>query len=264
MDVKEVCTMFDCSQSSLLTNFSRTQSTIYKKYHVLIQKKGRGKNAIYQIIKDDSRALTLFKEEETRAVMLDTNSMKEMMDLRFAVFLGIIMTPLQVFRGSYVDFLKYIQMNNTQNNRNNIKEALEFLAQKDYIHYAVDKTNKNYFFAGIYRKVEEEIKVGISMVKVCKQLADQNHKRSWVNLLKTWLGIKYLYIQDLQPYTVKDLSDLTGLSPYQIRESGKILQKAQTFITDKVYSGYMRCIGKEAMLNGFYEGNREAKVNQGS
>ena len=42
-------------------------------------------------------------------------------------------------------------------------------------------------------------------------------------MLKLWLGLKYLYMQNLQPYTVKDLVNLTGLSEYQIRENGKIL-----------------------------------------
>lgn len=42
-------------------------------------------------------------------------------------------------------------------------------------------------------------------------------------MLKLWMGLKYLYMQDLQPYTIEDLVELTGLSKYQIRENGKIL-----------------------------------------
>lgn len=256
MTLQEICEKFNCSEISVVKNFSRTQTSIYKKYHVLIQKKGRGQNASYEIIQDNSRAITLFKEDETRSVMLSIDTMRDMMDLRFAVFLGIVMTPLQVFRGSYVDFLKYLQMNVTQNNKQNIKEALEFLFKKDYIHYAIDKTNNEYFFAGIYKKVEEEIQVGIGMIKTCEQLADKYKKRSWVNMLKLWVGIKYLYYQDLQPYTIQDLSALTGLSEYQIRQNGKILEKEQVFITDKIYSRYIKCLGKQATLNGIYKENR--------
>lgn len=255
MTLQEVCNKFNYSQSYVSKNFPRAQAAILKKYHILIQKKGRGNNAIYQIIQDNSRALTLYKEDETRSVMLDTNSIKTMMNIEFVTFLGIIMTPLQVFRGSYKDFLNYIQMDTRIQNIDRLKQALSFLASKDYIHYAIDKTNQDFFFAGIYRKVEEEISVGLTMIKTCKQLGEK-YKRSWVALLKMWLGIKYLYIQDLQPYTVKDLSYLTGLSEYQIRKCGQVLEKENTFITDKVYVSYCTCLGKRVMLNGLKEGNQ--------
>ena len=32
------------------------------------------------------------------------------------------------------------------------------------------------------------------MIRVCKELALKHHKRSWVPMLKLWMGIKYLYI----------------------------------------------------------------------
>ena len=45
--------------------------------------------------------------------MLNQEQFKHIMNMDFATFLGIIMTPLQVFRGSYDDFLKYIEINIT-------------------------------------------------------------------------------------------------------------------------------------------------------
>ena len=75
-------------------------------------------------------------------------------------------------------------------------------------------------------------------------------------MLKLWLGLKYLYMQNLQPYTVKDLVNLTGLSEYQIRENGKILQNHNAFKVDRVYISYHRCIGKQIELNGLHEGNQ--------
>lgn len=131
-------------------------------------KEGRGKDANYIIIEDNSRALTLYQEDDTRTVMLSKESFRHIMNMDFATFLGIIMTPLQVYRGSYSDFLDYIKVNKTENNKENLKASLEFLASNDYIHYEIDKTNNEYFFAGIYRKTEEDIMVGIDMIRVCK------------------------------------------------------------------------------------------------
>lgn len=255
MNLKEVCQKFNYSQSYVTKNFKKFQNAIYKKWGIILIKEGRGSNVQYIITEDNSRALTLYQQDDTRTVMLSKSSLKHIMNMDFATFMGIIMTPLQVYRGSYADFLKYIEVNNTVSNKENLKNSLNFLSQNDYIHYEVDKTDNEYFFAGIYKKTEEEITVGLEMIKVCKHLAMKYNKRSWVPMLKLWLGIKYLYIQDLQPYTVQDLIDLTGLSAYQIRENGKILQNDNAFMTDKVYSGYARCVGKQVELNGIHEGN---------
>ena len=46
------------------------------------------------------------------------------MQFDFMVFLGIIMTPLQVFRGSYADFLNYVQVQNNPTNREKLKVSL--------------------------------------------------------------------------------------------------------------------------------------------
>lgn len=254
MTIQEVCNKFHCAQSTVVNNFPRFQKSIEKKYGILLIKNGRGKNAVYEIIEDNSRAETLYKQDETRTVMLSAKQ-AQIMQFDFMVFLGIIMTPLQVFRGSYGDFLNYVQVQNNKDNREKLRKSLEILNEEDYIHYKIDKTDENYFFAGIYRKVEEEISVGIDMIKECKILALKEKKRSWVNLLKVWLGVKYLYIQDLQPYTVQDLCNLIGLSAYQVREAGKVLEKDNVFKSDKVYASYERCIGKNSILNVLHEGN---------
>ncbi len=254
MNIKEVCEKFNYSQSSVVNNFTRFQKAVQKKYGVLLIKTGRGKDTVYQVIEDNSHAETLYKQDETRTVMLSTKE-TQIIQFDFMVFLGIIMTPLQVFRGSYDDFLRYVQVVNNKENRDRLKKSLEALSDEDYIHYSIDKTDQNYFFAGIYKKVEEEISVGISMIKECKVLAFKEKKRSWVNLLKVWLGVKYLYIQDMQPYTVQDLSNLTGLSAYQVREAGKILEKDNVFRSDKVYQSYRKCVGKNSTINILHEGN---------
>lgn len=256
MNLKEVCQKFGYSQSYVSKNFPRVQKAILSKWGIVLEKRGRGKEARFQIIEDNSRAMTLYKQDESRTITLSQSEFKHIINMDFATFLGIIVTPLQVFRGSYDDFLMYIQVNRTDSNRENLKRSLEFLAQNNYIHYAIDKTNSDYFFAGIYRKVEEEISVGIDMIRICKLLAARNHKRSWVPMLKLWMGIKYLYINGLQPYTVQDLINLTGLSEYQIRENGKILEMDNAFVSDKIYSDYKRCIGKRVQLNVLHGGNK--------
>jgi hypothetical protein len=106
-------------------------------------------------------------------------------------------------------------------------------------------------------KAEDEMKIGIEMVQICKQLAEKNNKHSWVPLLKTWLGMQIL--SEDQPFTLKQFEELTGLSAYQIRESKKILEGNNIFKTTKAYKAFQKCIGQNVDLNGFIKDNRVVK-----
>lgn len=84
-----------------------------------------------------------------------------------------------VFRGSYKEFLKYIEKDET--NPNNIfylKGALESLASREYIIYKKDYTDSSYFIGGLYKAREDEMGAGIETVKQCKFLAEKYNKRS--------------------------------------------------------------------------------------
>jgi hypothetical protein len=166
------------------------------------------------------------------------------------VFLAIVTTPMIVFRGSYKDFLDYVQVKNTDANIIHLKEALTALAARDIISYMIDKTNNNYFVATIYRKVEEDMKIGIDMVKECKKLQEKYKKQSFVPLLKTWLGVQMLI--ENQPYTVKDLMLIAGLSEYAVKESHRILRESNIYKSSKAYKSINHCVGMNTELNGFY------------
>lgn len=83
-----------------------------------------------------------------------------------------------VFRGSYEDFLNYVQVRNTKENIKELQNTLQELNENEYISYTIDKTDNNYFVAALYRKREEQMHIGIGMVRTCKQIADAAHKRS--------------------------------------------------------------------------------------
>ena len=83
-----------------------------------------------------------------------------------------------VFRGSYTDFLEYIQLTVTDENIEELKITLEELMNREYISYTIDKTDNNYFVAALYRKREEQMHIGIGMIKTCKQIAEAANKRS--------------------------------------------------------------------------------------
>lgn len=248
MTLEEVCIKLNLSESSIKSNFSRTQKMLLKKNIKLIKYK-EGKTIVYEVeYLNDNRAMTIY--EEIRQDIILNNDSISFPNWEFMVFLAIVTTPMIVFRGSYKDFLDYVQVKNTDTNIMHLKEALVALAERDIISYMIDKTNNNYFVATIYRKVEEDMKIGIDMVKECKKLQEKYKKQSFVPLLKTWLGVQMLI--ENQPYTVKDLMIITGLSEYSVKESHRILRESNIYKSSKAYKSINHCVGMNTELNGFY------------
>ena len=252
MTIQELSEKYQVAESSIKNAFPRTQAAILKKHGVRIKKEGRGEKAVYyEEWIDDQRALTMY--EETKETLIINSDQLSMVNWDFHVFLGIITTPMLVFRGSYEDFLRYTQIPVNKNNVWELKMALEHLVARDYISYQVDKTNDNYFVAALWYQTEKDMEIGIEMVRTCKKLAESYNKRSWVPLLKTWLGVQMM--SKHQPYTVQQLAEITGLSDYQIRESTKILGDCDVFQTSRAYKSYQRCIGTnvEFIHEAFYD-----------
>ena len=260
MTLKEVTTKYNISESSLQQNFKKTQKSIMKKYGVIINKSGRGASAVYteEIIRSeaDTRAITMY-EETKENISMESEMFNTLVDWDFIVLLAILTTPLLVFRGNYTQFLEYVKIKSNPDNIQKLKDTLDDLSKKNIILYTLDtSTDDEYFIASIYKKVENEMQIGIEMIKKCKELADKNNMQynGWSKLLKTWLGVQILYKR--QPYTMKELSSVTGLSENTLRKCGKILEKDYIFYTDKAYAAYDVCLGKYVTLNGIYEDNR--------
>lgn len=247
MSLSELCEKYGVSESSVKTAFPRTQKAIQKKYGVKIIKEGRGNSAEYfERWEDDCRATSMYDEFKDE-IIIDNESFK-LMDWDFLVFLAIIITPMRVFRGSYEDLLRYIEINVTDRNLFLLKHALEELRQKKFINYEIDyTTNEKYLVAYIYRNVEKEMNIDMGMVRICKQLAEKYNKRSWIPLLKTWLGVQMM--AERQPYTMSDLRRVTGMTDYQLKSSNQILRESQIYRTSRAYNCYCNCVGLQVDMN---------------
>lgn len=250
MTKKELCEKYNISENTFSRNFPKTRDNIMKKYGVFIIKEGRGESADYKETYPRADVMVNEKKEE---VLVIKDGLSGLVDFNFLVFLGICMTPMTTFYGSYNDFLDYVELTKTKNNIKLLKEALELLSNMDYINYTIDKTNVDFFWAGLYNKTREEMSIKIGMIDKCKALAKKHNKKTWIPLLKTWIGMQYMYNTEGITFTVNDLSELTGLTPYQIRESRKLLEDDEDnfFVTKKVYVAKDKCIGTEVTLNAF-------------
>lgn len=259
MTIQELCKKYDVAESTVTQKWNRTQESILKKHGILIHKIGRGKSARYEeeVLREVDTTRAEFMHEEPKKEVIIDSIFNSLCDWEFMVILAIVTTPMGVFRGSCKDFLRYVQVNETKDNILKLKGVLTDLSDRGILLYKRDtSTDDGYFVASLYKKVENEMHVGISMIKKCKELSEINNMQynGWSKLLKTWLGIQLMYKR--QPYTMKELSEVTGLSNYTLRECSKILEQDYIFSTSKAYANYYTCLGKNVELNGVHEGNR--------
>ena len=248
MTLQELCAKYGYAESTVKNKFPTVRDKILKDKGVLIVKSGRGANADYtEEFKSDCRAVTMYQEPPHDIFMTSDLSL---MNWEFHIFLAVVTTPMCTFRGTTEQLMGYMGVPLTPSNIDHCTTALCNLVNRNLLGFWVDPTDNRYFSLMIYRSVELEMRISYNMITTCQELAEAAGKRSWVPLLKTWLGVQML--EKNQPYTVAQLQELTGLSPYQIRESNKILQDNEIYRTSKAYLDFNRCLGSNVELNGFY------------
>lgn len=251
MTLQELSKTVNISESTLKNQFNRTKENLAKQ-GVIITKVGRGKNADYLVEYDelfnDNRALTIF-EEEKKDIYLEDDMLK-MLDWNLLVFVGICLTPLLTFRGSYEDFLKYAGLTPSAANVESLKNTLKEM-DADYIGFYPDKTDDNYFTASIYRKVEKELKIPIVKLRKCREIQVNTHSRSFIPILKTWIATEKAI--ENQPYTIQDLVELTGLSASAVKRTNKLLKDAGVYKSQRDYDPEIGISkGVKSELNVFY------------
>ena len=248
MTLQEVCQKYGVSESSMKNQFARTVEKIRVKTGVVITKTGRGLQAVYT--EAFPQALT-YDDEQNRVenfpIMLEALSLAEW---QFLVLLCVLSSPFGVFRGTPRTFLEYYRMGATDQRVQEIRNAVEELAKNEWVQVIYDtSTNEGYFTLYIKRAMEQELEVRFPQIAACRTIMDKHKQRSFIPLLKVWLATEEL--QRVQPYTVAQLEEMTGLSEYTIRKSNKILEEENIIRMHKVYTDPTTCIGRQVDINAF-------------
>ena len=102
------------------------------------------------------------------------------------------------------------------------------------------------------------------MLNICKEIAMKYNRRKWIPYFKIWVGIQFIYDNNLQPFTIKQLSSLTNMSANSIYNYIKDLKEEQVFEARRIYADIDKCIGQKALPNAFYYENQfnQIKSNQ--
>ena len=266
MTRKEVCEKFNLSENQVAKNFKRCQEQIYNKYSVRLTKTGRGDKVDYQVedipMTLDIHQSIAFIQDAHKEIIMDQQLFTELIDWNFMVFMGIVLCPMVVFRGTLDDFLQYIGVKVNAANKKLLQKSLIELDKNDIIEYRVDRTDEKVFTASILAKVEKRLHIGIDMVQRCMKLQKENNMNTWVPLLKTWLGLQIIAFDNKQEmFTMKQLEAITGVNTKMLTKCKKILEADNLFQTSRVYAAKDICIGQNINLNGLEHNYASQKKN---
>ena len=118
MTAEEIGELYNIAPITLKKNFSRCKETLKKKYNVDLEKEGRGDKTRYFVVTeeyaDPKRAVTLYQSLERNEISGPVAA--GLLDIHFLAFIGIASSPSRTFRGSYRDFLKYLDLDVTDTN----------------------------------------------------------------------------------------------------------------------------------------------------
>lgn len=272
MTAEEVVEKFSAvpSVNSLKQHFGKYQKQVEKKHGVQLVKKGRGETTEYFVIGNEIHSSIELIKDAHRDVVMDQSAFTDLIDWNFMVFIGIITCPFMSFRGTYKQFLEYVGIKNkSKDNINRLKETFKELEENGYIYFILDTSVKDekeeYFGLFIRRKTEVEMKIGIDMIQQCIKLQKENDMRSWVPLLKTWLGLQLLVDSNMNKnesilFTLDELEMKTGVNKNMLIKCKKILEGDGLFQTSKAYKNY-HCIGQTIDLNILeYDYNRGKNI----
>lgn len=248
LTAQEVCDKYKVAMSSLKSQFKRTQEKIKLKTGVLLEKQGRGENTRY--IETYPQALTYDDElnrVESFSLVLEALSLA---DWQLLVLICVLSTPFGAFRGNGKTFLEYYRMGSTETRIREIENAVKELEKHEWIEVIYDKTtDEGYFTIYVKRAMEKQLIIEYPQIETCRQIMDKYKQRSFIPLLKVWLATEEL--QKIQPYTVKQLQELTGLSEYAIRESNKLLVQENIYGQKKIYVDPTVCLGRNVEFNAY-------------
>ncbi len=255
MTKKELSERFGLSENQITKNFKRCQEQVFKKYNVKLNKVGRGEKTEY-ILEDIPMTANIhqsiaFIQDAHKEVVMDQQLFTDLIDWNFMVFMGITLCPMVVFRGTLEDFLQYVGVKVNANNKKLLEQSLIELDKNNLIIYTVDRSDNRVFTASILAKVEQTLHIGIDMVQRCMKLQKENSMNSWVPLLKTWLGLQIIALDNKQEvFTMKQLEMITGVNKKMLTKCKKILEEDNLFQTSRAFAGKDLCIGQNINLNG--------------
>ena len=246
LSADQICEIFECSKSSLISNFNRTRDSIEKKFGVILAKLILKQGIYYYICDDRSDEISIYRGNEDIPIPVESLGYQA---YAFFIFLAISASEFGAYRGTRENLLNYVGIKPTKKNIDMLNEVLITLENKKVIMVRYDE---DYIIVYLKAGVEKQYSISVTMLRECQKIANENNKNfnKVAQLIQVWEAVRIC--EQNQPFTYADLTKLTGLSYKQIRDVKKLLESNNMFVTSRAGS-YFKCLGMNVQLNGIYD-----------
>lgn len=253
MTTEELCEFLGISKTTLTQKFKRTQQNARRNGYI-INKKGRGKTAMYEvnINKNYQQNAEKIFDEAKQSIIVEKQWVG-ISQYEFNILLYLLMNTDKTFRGTYRRLLTYMDVKENTDSRNKLKEAIKKLVERKIIWNINDED-----VIVLILKREAELNgllFDSEMIGISNQIA-QAIKTKWTNVLKVWLACRIIAAEG-NTITGSRMKELTGLGAATCNKCLQGLSNEDILRTKKLYASdidkaFVQCLGREVEMNKFY------------
>lgn len=175
-------------------------------------------------------------------IMLDKYNFK------ILVLIVVLADNNRAFRGKISEFCNELCIQSSSRNMENIKNSLQFLEQQGYIKIIQDKL---IYTITLSDNANKNKKI-ISIKKIYYKLLKDNYNRSWENILKVFMYLLDLDIND-NIRTYKEIAEETNCSVSTIKNAVKRICSIEfpllSINKEVIKEKYIDCTGEKHFFN---------------
>lgn len=249
LSLEQFCERYNLSESTVQTNFSRVKNNLLKK-NIDVCKEKWGDKTVYLVEqKYSNKNLPIF--------YTDFKSLQQFDDLKFNILLTLSSLENSAYCGKVSQLLEE-KMGLKVTNRacESLIAAVAELEKEGYLLINTKEIQKGYILLGLSSKMAQELSFRRPLIEMCKELSREKGKKSYIPLFKVIVALTMLSKKETITYT--QITGMTGLSSYQIKEQLRILDEKNKIrigrLQYEVNDNYIKCIGRPIDINAFETG----------
>ena len=249
LSLEQFCERYNLSESTVQTNFSRVKNNLLKK-NIDVCKEKWGDKIVYLVEqKYSNKNLPIF--------YTDFKSLQQFDDLKFNILLTLSALENNAYCGKVSQLLEEkMGLKVTNRTCENLVTAVAELEKEGYLLINTKEIQKGYILLGLSSKMAQELSFRRPLIEMCKELSREKGKKSYIPLFKVIVALTMLSKRETITYT--QITGMTGLSSYQIKEQLRILDEKNKIrigqLQYEVNDNYIKCIGRPIDINAFETG----------
>lgn len=244
LNLAQFCERYNLSEKTVKTNFPRVKNSLLKK-NINVCKDIRGNTTVYLVEQK-------YSNKDLPVFYTDFASLQQFDDLKFNILLTLSSLENNAYCGKVSQLLEEkMGLKVTDRTCGSLITAVAELEKEGYLLINTKEIQKGYILLGLSSKMAQELSFRRPLIEMCKELSRERGKKSYIPLFKVIVALTMLSKKETITYT--QITGMTGLSSYQIKEQLAILEDKNKIkigrLQYEVSENYIRCIGRPIDIN---------------